>query len=54
MLIEKGSGISSGMDVVGSGSGFKAGTYKTGGEERWGTIVEASTFSGKDFCYQWG
>jgi hypothetical protein len=38
MLVEKGSGMSRGMDDVGPGIGFKAGTYKTGGKERSGSI----------------
>ena len=53
MLVEKGSGMSSGMDDVGPGIGFKAGTYKTGGKERSGNIEEASSLFGKDFSYQW-
>jgi hypothetical protein len=53
MLVEKGSGMSSGMDDVGPGIGFSAGTYKTGGKERSGTIEEASNLFGKDFDYQW-
>jgi hypothetical protein len=53
MLMEKGSGMSSGMDDVGPGIGFKAGTYKTGGKERSGSIEEASSLFGKDFDYQW-
>lgn len=53
MLVEKGSGMSSGMDDVGPGIGFSAGTYKTGGKERSGSIEEASNFFDKDFDYQW-
>lgn len=53
MLIEKGSGLSSGMDDVAPGIGFSAGTYKTGGKERSGSIEEASNLFGKDFDYQW-
>jgi hypothetical protein len=53
MLMEKGSGMSSGMDDVGPGIGFKAGAYKTGGKERSGSIEEASSLFGKDFDYQW-
>jgi hypothetical protein len=53
MLMEKGSGMSSGMDDVAPGIGFSAGTYKTGGKERSGSIEEASNLFGKDFDYQW-
>lgn len=53
MLVEKGSGMSSGMDDVGPGIGFKAGTYKTGGKERSGSIEEVSSLFGKDYSYQW-
>ena len=53
MLVEKGSGMSSGMDDVAPGIGFSAGTYKTGGKERSGSIEEASSLFGKDFDYQW-
>ena len=53
MLMEKGSGMSSGMDDVAPGIGFSAGTYKTGGKERSGSIEEASSLFGKDFDYQW-
>jgi hypothetical protein len=53
MLVEKGSGMSSGIDDVGPGVGFSAGTYKTGGKERSGNIEEASRLFGKDFSYQW-
>jgi hypothetical protein len=53
MLVEKGSGMSSGMDDLGPGIGFKAGTYKTGGKERSGSIEEASSLFGKDYSYQW-
>jgi hypothetical protein len=53
MLVEKGSGMSSGMDDVAPGIGFSAGTYKSGGKERSGSIEEASSLFGKDFDYQW-
>jgi len=43
MLIEKGSGVSSGGDDLAPGGGFSAGTYKTGGKER----------SGNDYDYTW-
>ncbi len=53
MLIEKGSGMSSGGDDFGPGVGFSAGTYKTGGKERSGSIETASNLFGKDYSYQW-
>ncbi len=53
MLVEKGSGMSGGIDDMGPGIGFKAGTYKTGGKERSGSIEEASTLFGKDYSYRW-
>ena len=53
MLIEKGSGVSSGDDDFGPGGGFSAGTYKTGGKERSGSIETASSLFGKDYSYQW-
>jgi hypothetical protein len=53
MLVEKGSGVSSGMDDMSPGVGFKAGTYKTGGKERSGSIEEVSSLFGKDYSYQW-
>jgi hypothetical protein len=53
MLVEKGSGMSGGLDDAGPGVGFSAGTYKTGGKERSGSIEEVSSFLGKDFDYQW-
>ncbi|MBE0527714.1 MAG: ribonucleoside-triphosphate reductase [Thermoleophilia bacterium] len=49
MLMEKGSGVSSGPDDFGPGVGFKAGTYKTGGKERSGSIEEASSYLAKDY-----
>jgi len=52
MLIEKGSGVSSGDDF-GPGGGFSAGTYKTGGKELSGSIETASSLFGKDYSYQW-
>ncbi len=39
ILVEKGSGVSSGMDDMSPGFGFKAGTYKTGGTERSGGLM---------------
>ncbi len=53
MLLEKGSGISSGGDDFGPGGGFSAGTYKTGGKELSGSIETASSLFGKDYSYQW-
>ena len=53
MLLETGSGISSGGDDFAPGTGFSAGTYKTSGKERSGTIEEASSYFGKDFDYRW-
>jgi hypothetical protein len=53
MLIEKSSGVSSGGDDFGPGGGFSAGTYKTGGKERSGSIETASSLFGKDYSYQW-
>jgi len=53
MLIEKGSGVSSGDDDFGPGGGFSAGTYKTGGKERSGSIETASSLFGKDYSYRW-
>jgi hypothetical protein len=53
MLIEKGSGISSGSDDITPGFGFKKETYKTSGQERSGSIDEVSHVLGKDYSYQW-
>jgi len=54
MLVEKGSGLSSGgIDDMSPGFGFKKGTYKTGGKELSGGIEEASRLFGKDYTYQW-
>src|SRR5674476_1300777 len=53
MLIEKGSGVSSGGDDFAPGGGFSAGTYKTGGKERSGSIETVSSLFGKDYSYQW-
>jgi len=53
MLIEKGSGVSSGGDDFAPGAGFSAGTYKTGGKERSGSIEEVSRLFGKDYDYTW-
>jgi hypothetical protein len=53
MLMEKGSGISSGGDDFAPGGGFSAGTYKTGGKERSGSIEEVSRLFGKDYDYTW-
>ncbi len=53
MLVEKGSGVSSGGDDFAPGGGFSAGTYKTSGKERSGSIETASSLFGKDYSYQW-
>ena len=53
MLVEKGSGVSSGGDDFAPGAGFSAGTYKTGGKERSGSIEEVSRLFGKDYDYTW-
>ena len=53
MLVEKGSGISSGADDISPGFGFKKEIYKTSGKERSGSIDEASRLLGKDYSYQW-
>jgi hypothetical protein len=53
MLVEKGSGVSSGGDDFAPGAGFSAGTYKTGGKERSGSIEEVSRLFGKDYDYVW-
>ncbi len=53
MLLETGSGMSSGGGDFGPGVGFSASTYKTSGKERSGSIDEASSYFGKDFDYQW-
>jgi hypothetical protein len=53
MLIEKGSGMSGGMDDMSPGFSFKKETYSTSGKERSGSIEEASSLFGKDFTYAW-
>ena len=53
VLVETGSGVSSGGDDFAPGGGFSAGTYKTGGKERSGSIETASSLFGKDYSYQW-
>ncbi len=56
MLVEKGSGLSSGSggpDDMSPGFGFKKETYSTRGKEREGTIEEASRLFGKDYTYAW-
>jgi hypothetical protein len=53
MLVEKGSGMSGGIDDMSPGFGFKKETYSTKGKERSGGIEEASTLFGKDYTYQW-
>lgn len=55
MLVESGSGMSSGMDMDGgmsSGFGFKTETYRTGAGPREGTIVEQSDFFGRKYEYR--
>lgn len=57
MLVEKGSGLSSGSTGfdgdISPGISFKKETFKTGGKEREGTIEEASRLFGKDYTYTW-
>lgn len=56
MLKESGSGVSSGMDDMSPGFGFKTETYKTGAGPREGTITEQSDYFGKQYTYSydWG
>lgn len=53
ILIEKGSGVSSGTDDISPGFGFKKESYKVGGKAREGSIEEQSRLFGKDFDYKW-
>ncbi|MBC7292670.1 MAG: hypothetical protein H5T84_00955 [Thermoleophilia bacterium] len=57
MLVEKGSGLSSGssggFDEMSPGFGFKKETYTTRGKEREGTIEEVSQLFGKNYSYAW-
>jgi hypothetical protein len=52
ILVEKGSGISSGEGDMAAGFGFKKETYKVGGATREGTIEEQSRLFGKDYDYR--
>lgn len=56
MLKETGAGVSSGVDDISPGFGFKAGTYKTGSGPREGSITEQSDYFGKEYAYSfdWG
>jgi hypothetical protein len=51
MLIEGGSGLSSGDSDLSPGFGFKAETYKTGAGGRAGSIKEQSDLFGKQYSY---
>lgn len=54
MLVEAGSGLSSGVDFdsgMSSGFGFKTESYNTFGGKRQGTIEEQSLLFGKDYSY---
>jgi hypothetical protein len=51
MLKESGSGISSGIDDMSPGFGFRAETYKTGIGPREGNIAEQSRLFGKKYNY---
>ena len=51
MLKESGSGISSGIDGMSPGFGFRAETYKTGMGPREGNIAEQSALFGKQYNY---
>lgn len=52
ILMEKGSGVSSGDGDAAAGFGFKKETYKVGGATREGTIEEQSRLFGKDYDYR--
>jgi hypothetical protein len=52
ILLEKGSGVSSGDSDMAPGFGFKKESYKVGGASREGTIEEQSRLFGKDYDYQ--
>lgn len=55
MLIESGSGVSSGSDFdsgMSTGFGVKTESYNTFGNARKGTIEEQSKLFGKDYTYQ--
>ncbi len=51
MLKESGSGLSSGIDGISPGFGFKVETYKTGAGPREGGITEQSALFGKQYRY---
>jgi hypothetical protein len=55
MLKETGSGISTDVDGISPGFGFKAETYKTGRGPREGNIAEQSSYFGKhySFSFDW-
>lgn len=52
ILMEKGSGVSSGEGDMAAGFGFKKESYKVGGTTREGTIEEQSRLFGKDYDYR--
>jgi hypothetical protein len=52
ILLEKGSGVSSGDSDMAPGFGFKKESYKVGGAPREGTIEEQSRLFGKDYDYR--
>jgi hypothetical protein len=52
ILLEKGSGVSSGDSDMAPGFGFKTESYKVGGASREGTIEEQSRLFGKDYDYR--
>jgi hypothetical protein len=52
ILLEKGSGVSSGDSDMAPGFSFKKESFKVGGASREGTIEEQSRLFGKDFDYQ--
>jgi hypothetical protein len=53
ILVEKGSGMSSGPDDISPGFGFKKESYSVGGKAREGSIEEQSSLFGKDYSYDW-
>jgi hypothetical protein len=52
ILVEKGSGVSSGDSDMAPGFGFRKESYKVGGASREGTIEERSRLFGKDYDYR--
>ena len=52
ILLEKGSGLSSGEGDAAPGFGFKKESYSVGGKSREGTIEEQSRLFGKDYAYR--